>query len=146
MPLLTLIRNYLYSFMLIKHGEAYAKREYKSIFGVSLMIYHAALIGTLGMIQFRLKLHLLPTTKDFLSIVYIGIMLYLPYAGFLYFVFKNLPPIDSIDIEASLAPANKRIVIAFFIIGILLLFLTPYLISIIPSSIISSLSRAVHEP
>ena len=131
MKFFLLIRNYWYSFLLKKHGEAYAKREYKYMFGAYFVFYHMALIGVMGILQFRLKLHLLPVRRDFFSMIYNGIMLFSPYFIFLYIIFKNLPSVDTIDIEESLTPQKKRIFITYFILGMLLMFLAPYLISIV---------------
>ena len=130
MKFLLLLRNFLYSFLLKKHGETYAKREYKYVFGGILFLYYMVFLTVVAILQFKLDIKLVLMGKDLYSLIFNGIILFAPFLILLNIIHRFLPPLDSIDIEASSTNDKKRIVIAFFISGIILLFLVPYFLSV----------------
>ncbi|PLK42554.1 hypothetical protein C0V77_20215 [Emticicia sp. TH156] len=131
MKFLLLLRDFLYSFLLKKHGETYAKREYKYVFGGILCLYYMIFLTVVATLQFKLKFAIVVMRKDIYSLILNGIVLFAPFLILLYLIHRLLPPLDTIDIEESTTFQKKRTVIIFFVSGIILLFLIPYLLSVV---------------
>jgi hypothetical protein len=113
MKFILLLRNFCYSFLLKKHGETYAKREYKFVFGGILSIYYIIILTILATLQFKFKFAFIPLRRDLVSIIFNGVIFFSPLAIFLYIIHRQFPPIDTIDVEESSTCTKKRAVIIF---------------------------------